>query len=107
MSRGSRRSLTGRCLQIARERIGVTLTIRHLRLLPYLDYCAKNGKCVDEDKIECVTRPGELLSEYDIYQEFKVKGFFDSTQPLVPTKQFYDAMQEILYYSYVLGEKDE
>ena len=66
-----------------------------LRLLPYLDYLMKNEQKLDPRKINQEER--ELLKE--LKQEEHIGG---GACGLQMTKEFYDAMQQILWQAYVV-----
>lgn len=76
--------------------LGEEITITELRLYPYLDYCWKNGGYVDRGKLSKDERDiiahraeqGHLMREYGGYN--------------VPSRAFYDFVQDILAETYVL-----
>jgi hypothetical protein len=75
------------------------LTLKELRLMPYLSYCLQNGMPIDPNKI--------TQAEREILQKWRDEGkiTFSMTEPCTATKEFWMEMSEILYYGYV-PEKD-
>jgi hypothetical protein len=77
--------------------LGKELTLRELRLIPYLDYCAKN-RVFDPARIS--------QEERDIISEWKKRGFiYVSSSPsnggVSIRRDFYDFMNEVLWLGYV------
>jgi hypothetical protein len=78
----------------AKELLGHELTVRELRLLPYLDYQAKN-----EQRLKRAQLNDE---ENDILRKWYAAGYIDGGYDrLKLSKKFYDAIQQILWLAYV------
>jgi hypothetical protein len=86
---------------IAEKRLGRPLTcIAELRLLPYLDYLMKNQQKIDPRKIN--------TEEREILRGLKKEGHIEGgAVGLKMTKEFYDAIQEILWQAYVVQGAEE
>lgn len=79
----------------AKELLGIdNFSQEELRLVPYISYVMHNSRDIDARKID--------RSEIKILLNWESKGFISVT-PLrvMVTKKFWDAMQEILWLSYV------
>jgi len=76
------------------------ITVRELRLYPYLDYVMKN-----EQKIE----PAHInAEERAILQTLRNEGHIEGgASGLSMTKEFYDFINEVLWYSYVVDAYPE
>lgn len=82
--------------KVAEKHLGRALKCTtELRLLPYLDYLMKNEQKIDPRKINEEER--DLLKE--LKQEGHIKG---GACGLSMTKEFYDAIQQILWQAYVV-----
>ena len=80
---------------IAKEFLGREITVRELRLYPYLDFLMKNQQRIDPRKVNQEER--DVLSV--LKQEKHVEG---GASGLSMTKEFYDYINEVLWYSYVV-----
>ena len=81
---------------IAEKHLGRPLKSKtELRLLPYLDYLMKNEQKIDPRKINAEDR--ELLK--GLKEEGHIEGGMCG---LSMTKEFYDAIQQILWQAYVV-----
>jgi len=81
-----------------------TLTLKKLRLLPYLQYLIMNSMPVDPAKIDSEERA--------ILSDWRDKGYisYSMTEPCACTRKFWNMMNDILFHTYVLeleGEPDE
>jgi hypothetical protein len=86
--------LTDRVKKKAKELLGYEITQRELRLMPYIQY-----QMMNEQKIEPVRINEE---ERQILSEWRKKGFIEGgASGLSITKQFWDAINEILFLGYV------
>ena len=82
--------------EVAQKVLGRPLScISELRLLPYLDFVMKNEQKIDPWKINEEDR--NILKE--LKAEGHIKGGICGLQM---TKEFYDAIQEILWIGYVV-----
>ena len=80
--------------EAAKKFFGYELTIRELRLLPYIQSCMMN-----EQKI-CPSKINE--EERDILSKWRKEGHIEGgATGLAITKEFWDGMNEILFWSYV------
>ncbi len=82
--------------KIAEKELGRPLSCRaELRMLPYLDFLMKNEQRIDPRKINSEERV--------ILQELKKQGHIrGGVCGLSMTKEFYDAIQQILWIAYVV-----
>lgn len=78
----------------SKEVLGYEITLKELRLMPYMDYTMKNNQYFDMRKIDDI--------EHAILHDWSDKGFITGTltNPMI-SKKFYDAIQEILWVAYV------
>lgn len=78
----------------SKEFLGEEITIKELRLYPYLDYVWKNGGCIELSKI---TR-----EENNIIKKRASEGhMIKEGTSIYPTREFYDYVQDILADTYV------
>lgn len=71
-----------------------SFTQKELRLMPYIQYEMMNNQRIDPNKINAEER--EILSEW------RKRGWIDGgASGLSITKEFWDAMNEILWMGYV------
>lgn len=91
-----RGELTERVSKVAMETLGWQITHDELRLVPYLHFSLVNAQRLDPSRIKPCER--EVLS---LWRErgWLVSG--GAGGDLVVTKEFWDAMNEILWVSYV------
>lgn len=92
-----RGALTEDIQKIAKSRLGREISLRELRLIPYIDNCLKNDRRIDIRKVN--------QEERDIMRLWRNLGWLEggaSADSLAVTKEFYDAMQEILWVGYVV-----
>jgi len=96
MARGQ---LTDAIQKLARGFLHREITIRELRLYPYLDYVMKN-----EQKLE----PAHInQEEREILRVLKNENHIEGgATGLSMTKEFYDYINQILWFSYVAGAYD-
>ncbi|MBO5781045.1 MAG: hypothetical protein J6R08_01090 [Opitutales bacterium] len=87
--------LTPEIQQEAKSFLGREITVRELRLLPYIDYCLKNSFCFDDSKINDEERVILKQWEESNYITYSWVAGISST------KEFYDFMQRILWLGYV------
>ena len=90
MARGM---LTNEIKAKAKELLGIEITVRELRLLPYLQHCLLNGHIIDIRKVN--------RDELETITKWQNAGHITGTLPMFSvTKQFWDAMCEIIWLSY-------
>lgn len=96
-----RGALTNKVQDIAEKELGRPLSsIAELRLLPYLDYVMKNNQKIEPIKINS--------EERHILHELREQGHIQGgATGLSMTKEFYDAIQQILWQAYVVQAADE
>lgn len=81
---------------IARRFFEREISIRELRLLPYIDFVIKNYQKIEINKININQEERAIISEW------RKKGYLEGgASELVITKEFYNVMQEILWLGYV------
>lgn len=95
-----RGQLTTDIQQMAVKFWGREITQTELRLYPYIHYCAINERKIDPQKIN--------LEEREIMQLWKVTGHFEGgITGINMTKEFFDFMNDMLYYSYFIYDELE
>ncbi|UAN43863.1 hypothetical protein KGP17_15360 [Serratia sp. JSRIV001] len=95
-----RGQLTEAIKQKSMELLGVTITQREMRLMPYVQYCAVNDGFIDHIKTNAEER--QILARW----EFLRFGTFTGPR-LDIEKKFWDAMGEIIWLSYVVYDSQE
>ena len=86
--------LTPEIVELGKELLGEELTTRALRLLPFIQYTIMNSKIMDQRSINS--------EERDTIGSWTQKGFISfHNNKLKVSREFYDAMNEILWQSYV------
>lgn len=75
--------------------MGEELTVRKLRLMPYIQYVMMNEQRTYRAKISD--------EERDILEEWQNKGYLvrDANFSLTITRKFWDIINEILWFAYV------
>lgn len=72
-------------------------TVRHLRLLPYIQFVMMNNQVLEPNRIN--------QEERVILAEFRTKGFIEGgASGLAISEEFWNAMHQILWASYVVRE---
>ena len=95
MSRGK---LTDEVKAKALEVLGYEIDQVELRLFPYAQYVMMNDQKLDPNKIS--------REERTILSKWREKGFMEGgAGGMAITKEFWDAMGEILWISYVAGSE--
>lgn len=89
-----RGALTKEVQKIAKKHIGREITLRELRLMPYVQYVMLNEQKLEPIKISPEER--EVLKKWK--EEKHIEG---GATGLSITKEFWDFMCEILFESYV------
>jgi len=93
MARGA---LNDKVQELAQEFLGREITVRELRLYPYLDYTMKNEQKITPSRIN--------QEERDVLRVLKNEGHIEGgASGLAMTKEFYDYINQVLWYSYVVG----
>jgi hypothetical protein len=93
MGRGQ---LTPEIQKIAQFRIGREISLRELRLLPYIDYTMKNSQRIEPIRIN--------QEEREILKKYREAGYIEGgASGLSITRDFYNFIQEVLWEGYVLG----
>ena len=86
--------LTDRVKKKAKELLGYEITQKELRLMPYIQYTMMNEQKIDIRRVN-----GE---EREILSRWRKKGYIEGgASGLSITKQFWDAINEILFLGYV------
>ena len=85
----------------AEQLLGVRdLSQKELRLMPYIQYLMMNGQRIDPAKISS--------SERDILSRWREKGWIEGgAAGMGITKEFWDAINEILWMGYVNPTTEE
>ena len=78
----------------AKEFLGEEMTVRQLRMIPYIQYCLTNNQNIDPNKINA--------DERAVLMDWQEKGYLERpSTALAVTKAFWDFMNEVLWVSYV------
>ena len=90
-----RGAVTDQIRAVARERLGLgDITTTELRLLPYIQYTMMNNQRIEPEKIND--------KERSILSDWRARGWIGGgAAGLTVTKEFWDAMNEILWLAYV------
>lgn len=92
---GERGMLTDKIQAVAVKHLGRKITVRELRLMPYIHYCLTNEQRADPARINDEERA--LLIQWR-----KDGWLVNSTSPpLEATKKFWAAMNEVIWAAYV------
>ena len=95
-----RGQVTPEIKNLADRLLGVKcITVRELRLMPYVQYVMMNNQKLDPQLINNEDRK--------IWQDWKSNGWVNGgmqMQRIVISKDFWDAMNEILWLAYVIYE---
>lgn len=84
--------LTDEIQKVSKEFFGREITVRELRLLPYIDFTIKNNKVLGNISNE----------ERAIVMEWMEKGYLTGfVSKFSVTREFYNIMQSILWLAYV------
>jgi hypothetical protein len=82
--------------KVAKEFLGREINTVELRLYPYLDYLMKNEQRIEP--IRC------NQADRDILAILRKEGHIDGgASGLSMTKEFYDYINQVLWYGYVVG----
>lgn len=91
-----RGQLTEDIQKLARDFLGREISVRELRLYPYLDVVMKNSQRLDPTRINQEER-GILRV---LKEEKHIEG---GASGLAMTKEFYDYINQILWLGYIAG----
>lgn len=81
------------------ELLGVVITQEELRLMPYLQYLVMNDQNLDPNRINQLER--EVLSQW------RTRGWITGgASDLSITKEFWDALNELMWLGYVAYEEE-
>ena len=89
-----RGELTEQIAKLAKDFLGREISIKELRLYPYLDYQMKNSQIIDPNRVNQEDR--RILSV--LRHEGHIEG---GASGLTMTKKFYDFINQVLWYGYV------
>ena len=90
-----RGQLTEEIQKIAKSFLGREITVRELRLYPYLDYVMKNSQKIEPIHIN--------QEEKGILSVLRKEGHVEGgAGGLSMTKEFYEYINQILWFSYVV-----
>lgn len=76
-----------------KNRFGREITLKELRLFPYLQYLAVNDGKLDRAKI--------TPSEMNIIKKLKDDGYLITEPRVIPSKELWDLMCRVIYKGYV------
>lgn len=88
--------LTQEVADKARELLGEDITTTELRLMPYLQYCAVNGLCLDRRRIN--KRETGFLSKWED------QGRLATSPKMELSEEFWHTMCELIWLAYVRPE---
>jgi hypothetical protein len=93
MARGQ---LTEEIQGLARGFLKREIGVRELRLYPYLDYVMKNEQKLEPNHVN--------QEEREVLKVLKAEGHIEGgASGLSMTKEFYDYINQVLWFSYVVG----
>lgn len=88
--------LTEKIQSIAKEKLGREITVLELRLMPYIQFVMMNEQKLDIRKIN--------EKEKKILHQWRLEEYIEGgASGMSITKEFWDAMCEILFEAYVIG----
>jgi len=91
-----RGQLTEDIQKLAKTFLGREISVRELRLYPYLDYVMKNGQVIEPNRIG--------KDERDVLSVLRQEGHIEGgASGLAMTKEFYDYINQVLWFGYVEG----
>ncbi len=91
-----RGGLTEKIQELAKDFLGREITTIELRLYPYLDYLMKNEQRIDPNRVNREDR--------DVLQKLRVAEHIEGgASGLSMTKEFYDYINQVLWFGYVVG----
>jgi hypothetical protein len=94
-----RGELTNKIKAKSKELLGYEITEEELRLMPYIQYQMMNEQRLDIAKISS--------SEREILSSWREKEYIDGgASGLAITKEFWDAINQILWIGYVAHEEE-
>lgn len=93
-----RGAVTGKITEKAKELLNLdNISTRELRLMPYIQYTMMNNQTIDPNKIS--------KEERGILADWRSRGFIlGGASGLAISKDFWDAINEILWLGYVAPE---
>lgn len=92
-----RGQLTPQIKEASKTFFGEEITVRELRLLPYIQYTMMNDQKIHPERINAEDRA--------ILAKWKAKGWLEGGMTgLAISKEFWDAMNELLWMGYVAYE---
>lgn len=95
-----RGALTDNIKKKSKETLGYEISLRELRLMPYVQFIMMNDQKIDPNKIN--------QEERNILSSWREKGYIEGgASGLAVTKEFYDAVSEILWLGYVAYREEE
>lgn len=90
----TRGQLTEQIKQKSVEVLGYEISLRELRLMPYISYTMLNDRRIDPNKIN--------REERRVLSQWREKGYIEGGAAGIQiTKEFWDAVHEILFLGYV------
>lgn len=91
-----RGKLTNEIQGLAKDFLGREITTRELRLYPYLDYLMKNEQQIDPRRVN--------REERDVLQKLREEKHIEGgASGLSMTKEFYDYINQVLWFGYVVN----
>lgn len=92
--------MTDEIQSLCKEKIGREISIRELRLMPYIQYTMMNGQRLEINKIN--------QEEREILSKWKEKGWIEGgASGLSITKEFWDFLNEVMWLGYVIGGAED
>lgn len=94
-----RGTLTQAIKDKSQEMLGHVITVRELRLMAYVQYIMMNEQRIDPNKIN--------QEEREVLSKWRTAGHMEGgASGMAITKEFWDAMCEILWLGYVAYEEN-
>jgi hypothetical protein len=99
-----RGQLTNKIQELAKGFLGRGINVTELRLYPYLDYVMKNEQYIDPRRINSDDREVMSRLRNEGYIDYHSETFDDKPMRtyLKLTKEFYDYINQVLWFGYVV-----
>ena len=91
--------ITEKVQELAKAYLGREITVKELRLYPFIDYCLKNGGYMDRSKLS--REEIDILHGYDKDKCERDEGY------IYVSEDFYEYIQKVLWESYVGTKIDD
>lgn len=95
-----RGAMTVKIKEVSKKFLGVEITQSELRLMPYIQFTMMNNQKIDPNRIS--------EEERRILSKWRLAGWIEGgASEMSITKDFWDALNEILWFGYVAHRHEE